>query len=78
MAGSLLAWTLDGFSDRFQTSCAECTSCDDCANLTDTGDRVMRGGSFEDPRQQLHTSYRLPGDPAGRYYGIGARCARDP
>ncbi|WP_434042755.1 MULTISPECIES: formylglycine-generating enzyme family protein [Sorangium] len=78
LAGSLLEWTLDGFGDRFQTSCEECTSCDDCANLTDTGDRVMRGGSFEDPEGQIRTSYRLPGDPAGRYYGIGARCAREP
>ncbi|WP_437956061.1 SUMF1/EgtB/PvdO family nonheme iron enzyme [Sorangium sp. So ce119] len=78
LAGSLLEWTLDGFSTRFQTSCEGCTSCDDCANLSDAGDRVMRGGSFEDPAVQLRTSFRLDGDPAGRYYGIGARCARDP
>ncbi|WP_437524933.1 formylglycine-generating enzyme family protein [Sorangium sp. So ce726] len=77
LAGSLLEWTLDGFSTRFQTSCDGCTSCDDCANLSDTTDRVMRGGSFEDPEEQLVTNHRLPGDPAARYYGIGARCARD-
>ncbi|XXT17225.1 SUMF1/EgtB/PvdO family nonheme iron enzyme [Sorangium sp. So ce429] len=78
LAGSVLEWTLDGFSYLFQTSCEGCSSCDNCANLADTGDRVMRGGSFEDPEAQLRTNHRLPGDPAARYYGIGARCARNP
>jgi hypothetical protein len=37
----------------------------------------MRGGGFDDDIENLTTSRRLPGKPAERYYGLGARCARD-
>ncbi|WP_437793867.1 formylglycine-generating enzyme family protein [Sorangium sp. So ce693] len=77
LAGSLWEWTLDGYSNSYTISSGDIDHCDNCANLTDTGDRVIHGGSFEDDPDRLMASERLPSKPAERYYGIGARCARD-
>ncbi|WP_438032749.1 formylglycine-generating enzyme family protein [Sorangium sp. So ce204] len=77
LAGSLWEWTLDGYSNSYAISSGGLDRCDDCANLTDTADRVIHGGSFEDDPDRLMASERLPSKPAERYYGIGARCARD-
>ncbi|WP_437587428.1 formylglycine-generating enzyme family protein [Sorangium sp. So ce1000] len=77
LAGSLWEWTLDWYSDDYPTSSQRCDLCDNCANLTAASGRVMRGGGFDDDLENLTTSNRLPGKPAERYYGFGARCARD-
>ncbi|WP_437852395.1 formylglycine-generating enzyme family protein [Sorangium sp. So ce363] len=77
LAGSLWEWTLDGYSDEYPISSQRCDLCDNCANLTAGSERVMRGGCFDDDIENLTTSHRLPGKPAERYYGLGARCARD-
>jgi formylglycine-generating enzyme required for sulfatase activity len=37
---------------------------------------VFRGGSFDSNASNLRAARRDSSDPAYRYYGIGARCAR--
>jgi formylglycine-generating enzyme required for sulfatase activity len=77
LAGNVFEWNLD-----FQNCCAPpwpgyvSTSCVDCAYLTSSGERELRGGSFPGDETWLPTSFRGWGGP--RVYDIGARCARSP
>ncbi|WP_437332438.1 formylglycine-generating enzyme family protein [Sorangium sp. So ce394] len=71
LGGSMREWTLDGYG----TYPAECV---DCANLTDTSNRVVRGGSSFGAPSYLLTSARVSVAPSAPYYSLGMRCARRP
>jgi formylglycine-generating enzyme required for sulfatase activity len=72
MAGNVFEWTLDWYDTSYSTTC------DDCAELTPTVYRVIRGGSFNASPACLLDSLRETSTPDGRSDGIGVRCARAP
>jgi formylglycine-generating enzyme required for sulfatase activity len=72
LAGNVWQWNLDWS--------APYTACTDCAYLTETSIRVLRGGNFS---VYGGISYLLPptrndDTPADRSYDVGFRCARTP
>lgn len=70
--GNVFEWTLDWYADPYPT-----TNCDDCANLTPTTLRVIRGGSFNSDAVTLRTGRHLVVDPpTTRFLNVGFRCAR--
>lgn len=72
MSGNVYEWVQDGFSTLYENPC------NNCANLADDGDRVLRGGCFSNYYALMRTDFRInwaPDDPDG---GIGIRCARSP
>ncbi|WP_437660673.1 formylglycine-generating enzyme family protein [Sorangium sp. So ce1182] len=71
LGGSMREWTLDGYG----TYPAECI---DCANLTDTAERAVRGGSSFATPDFVLSSARVKVSPAAPYYSLGVRCARTP
>lgn len=79
LGGNASEWTLDWYSKPYLLPC------DDCANLNDSGSRVVRGGGFLDEtasgcRGALRSFVTV--DPSalgdGRYIDVGMRCARTP
>lgn len=53
------------------------TPCTDCAALTGGSSRLFLGGGFGDPESGLRVAnYQHFGDPAGREFYRGVRCAR--
>jgi formylglycine-generating enzyme required for sulfatase activity len=73
LAGNVLEWNLDWFSNPYVDPCT------DCATLTQSGGRDVRGGCFTYTEQSLMPSmYYAYLDPAVRSDQIGARCARPP
>ncbi|MBA3458802.1 MAG: formylglycine-generating enzyme family protein [Deltaproteobacteria bacterium] len=54
------------------------TSCNNCANLTAGGDRVVRGGAFDDTAVLQRGAARGAVPSPSRYYFLGVRCARTP
>ncbi|AUX45378.1 hypothetical protein SOCE26_068600 [Sorangium cellulosum] len=71
LAGSMREWTLDGYASYP----AECV---DCANLTDTAERAVRGGSSFGTPEYLLSSHRVHVAPSAPFYSLGIRCARTP
>ncbi|WP_437630663.1 formylglycine-generating enzyme family protein [Sorangium sp. So ce854] len=71
LGGSMREWTLDGFG-------AYPNPCVDCANLRDTAERVVRGGSAFGKPNHLLSSERVSVSPSTIYYSLGFRCARTP
>ncbi len=72
LAGNMAEWTLDFYNPIYPTPCT------DCAELTPSGQRVFRGGSFDRAKALLETSSRVPSDPTLRSQDVGFRCARVP
>jgi formylglycine-generating enzyme required for sulfatase activity len=70
LAGNVWQWNLDRFA-------AYVDPCVDCANLTATANRVMRGGDFGYASAYLRAPTRNGYTPPLRAY-IGFRCARVP
>lgn len=71
LAGNLHEWVLDGYNDPFPTPCT------DCANLTDTGIRLFRGGNYSSPNSSMRAALRWDGfSPTERLPEMGIRCAR--
>jgi formylglycine-generating enzyme len=70
LAGNVWEWALDSYANSLPASCAN------CANLGSAAHRVVRGGSFNYNASYLLVSPRCDDPPAGRYAGLGARCAR--
>jgi formylglycine-generating enzyme required for sulfatase activity len=73
LAGNVYEWTLDWFTSPYSIS-----QCDNCADLTDSSIRVLRGGGFfiiDAP--YLRSAARDKYNPADRSYDVGSRCARD-
>ncbi|HEY5372360.1 MAG TPA: formylglycine-generating enzyme family protein [Polyangiaceae bacterium] len=50
--------------------------CNNCANMTVSSGRVIRGGSFFGNASDLLSSNRFYFSPSNRSHGLGARCAR--
>ena len=72
MAGNVWEWALDTFADVYTTPC------NDCANLSFTGFRVLRGGSMGQVAANLLSEYRyLPVSAENHYGDVGLRCARN-
>ena len=69
LAGSVWAWTLDSYSTYPMP-------CDNCANLTVSPNRVLRGGSFFDRAPILRVGFRYELSSTVRGGSIGVRCAR--
>ncbi|MGO9837884.1 MAG: formylglycine-generating enzyme family protein [Polyangiaceae bacterium] len=72
LAGELFEWNLDVYASGYQDPCA------DCANLTGTSSRVVRGGAF-----LYGSSYLFPGNrgtdaASTRTFLGGVRCVRSP
>ena len=51
--------------------------CDNCANVSGTGARTMRGGDFQYNAAQLRAAERFAGTAGAYWLGSGIRCARD-
>jgi formylglycine-generating enzyme required for sulfatase activity len=71
LAGNVWEWTLDSLA-------AYAIPCADCANLTETPSRVVRGGGLSLLPPNLRTGYRGFDTPLHRGYSFGVRCARPP
>ncbi len=71
LAGNVWEWALDWASPDYPTPCSN------CAQLTPSVRRVLRGGSFFGDETFLRTIHRNGHLPDGRFFTTGARCARD-
>ncbi|WP_437791365.1 formylglycine-generating enzyme family protein [Sorangium sp. So ce693] len=71
LAGNMSEWTLDSYLGYP-------TPCTDCAQLAAHGQRIIRGGGWNDESSRLTTSSRghYPANDNGR--AIGFRCVRTP
>jgi formylglycine-generating enzyme required for sulfatase activity len=71
MAGDMPEWNLDWFAPYVNP-------CRDCAMLTDSSGRVLRGGNAGDFASDLPPTLRNDSTPTVRDYLFGVRCARTP
>jgi formylglycine-generating enzyme required for sulfatase activity len=71
MAGELGEWVMDGFAPYVDP-------CTDCANLSDSSFRVIRGGAYDFVEKLLAPTTRNGRYPPGRNGDVGFRCARAP
>jgi formylglycine-generating enzyme required for sulfatase activity len=69
LAGNVAEWVLDWIGNYP-------ANCNDCANLTSSPSRVVRGGSFDDAPDEARTGSRAPFPPTTRIPALGFRCAR--
>jgi formylglycine-generating enzyme len=75
LAGSLWEWTLDHYDSTFYQSLSTCA---DCADLTASTPRVIRGGNFTSLPKALRSTGRGSKPPGGTDPYAGFRCARSP
>lgn len=71
LGGNVWEWNLD-WSSPYSASCSN------CAQLTNAGSRVIRGGSFGSVAPDLLASYRNSVGPSDHSDNVGARCLRTP
>jgi formylglycine-generating enzyme required for sulfatase activity len=74
LAGNVFQWSAD-WDDLNETYADPCV---DCAYLTLTDSRVIRGGDFTEEPTTLLPPYRANHSPAASDYILGLRCARTP
>jgi sulfatase modifying factor 1 len=72
LAGSVAEWVLDYYAPSYVVPCV------DCAEMTVSAERVIRGGGFSAAASRLLTSDRQKQGPAIRKDATGFRCARHP
>ncbi len=72
LMGNVWEWTLDAFKNPYAI-----IPCVDCAQLSGSSNRVMRGGSFFGNSATVMASNRGAGDPTARLHSVGLRCAHD-
>jgi formylglycine-generating enzyme required for sulfatase activity len=80
LAGEMYQWSLD-WSAQYGFTDAGMAPCSDCAYVTGTAGRVVRGGDFLEGEAALLSPFRnflgvVTG--GGRDFGVGVRCARSP
>ncbi len=81
LAGNVEEWVMDGYSDTYYASIPE-TGCSNCINLTDTTERVLRGGSFWSEAIDIRAAARRAANPSSAGLDndidgdVGFRCAR--
>jgi formylglycine-generating enzyme required for sulfatase activity len=71
LAGNVWEWTLDAFGSLD-------ASCTNCARLSGSADRMLRGGAFVNDAGYLGAAVRISSYPALRSETAGGRCARRP
>ena len=72
LGGNAAEWTLDVYANPYSIN-----PCADCAALSGSSNRTIRGGSFFGSQSTLPASARGLAVPSQRYYTVGLRCARD-
>jgi formylglycine-generating enzyme required for sulfatase activity len=72
LAGNVAEWTLDWYATTYSNPC------DDCAALTPTSLRILRGGYFPADANGLRGALRYNLAPDARLNDVGVRCARTP
>jgi formylglycine-generating enzyme required for sulfatase activity len=72
LSGNVWEWVLDGYVSKYENPCS------DCAELSDTTERMLRGGSFLWGKESQTTSTRVNTTPGTRGAEGGVRCARAP
>lgn len=70
LAGNVWEWVLDHAAATYPDPCT------DCADVTDSGSRVVRGGSFVSSEQNLRGADRYEYLPTAHLDNVGIRCAR--
>jgi formylglycine-generating enzyme required for sulfatase activity len=70
LGGNVVQWALDSYQSSYANPC------NDCADLTSSSLRVIRGGGYRDAAPSLRGASRNGSAPAARFGDIGARCAR--
>jgi formylglycine-generating enzyme required for sulfatase activity len=73
LAGNVWEWILDYYKSPYAI-----VQCDDCADLSSGGIRVIRGGTFYDGPDYMAASYRHDYSQTGHNPLFGVRCARAP
>ncbi len=71
MGGNLTEWVLDWYGDDYPSPC------DDCANLANPGQRVVKGGAWNESAAEVANVSRVQQVPGTRDLRTGFRCARD-
>lgn len=69
LAGNAFEWTLDS-AGSYPDPCV------DCADLSATSDRALRGGGWDNAVAEVRGAYRLGRPPNLRHRAVGLRCAR--
>ncbi|MDB4953489.1 MAG: hypothetical protein JWO36_1058 [Myxococcales bacterium] len=72
LAGNVREWTLDWYVSPYGNPCTN------CADLTVTPYRSVRGGNLEDDAMIIREAYRSYFAPTFRSFDFGVRCARSP
>jgi formylglycine-generating enzyme required for sulfatase activity len=73
LAGNVTEWTRDSYTDPYSLA-----TCANCSYQIETGQRSIRGGQYDTQWWALLTSRRIFQAVDAPYYGLGARCARNP
>ena len=74
LAGSMWEWLLDSTSSSFPAA----DPCNDCADLTLSGDHRIAGASWFEDSSYLPAAQRLEDPSDSVWYNVGIRCARLP